>query len=405
MTTSPSNPKRVLPFPELAALRWPLPLSVSGWTSVDSAIAWIGFGNALPVSWWDTELAFGLSFWPWRGPYNVWSELEQRKEGLDYEWLLEGPRIGDRSEQLSNALLQFHRRRHKDPRIGERRSYETHASRRARRDADTAEFDAEVARRDMSPLDLLREEAEYVATFLYAAMRDEAARCHAAWGDIKQGVEAAFRQATLAADALLAALARGEITAYGVPAAHGGGAGADAAGRVAIPASVFAGPVTLAPDGLHLFLPHDCLSVEEHRPAFVKVVLPAGDVKRLFPREPGEWPDFAAEAPRRPGTAGEADGPAAEQRRNPGLVQGTGSPGRPSKSKDLYTSEHRQRLTSGEALADVADEATYLRDEWLPTAWPGAAVPSLKTIRNVITAEHRRHFGQPRLKDQPRRPK
>ena len=121
MTTSPSNPKRVLPFPELAALRWPLPLSVSGWTSVDSAIAWIGFGNALPVSWWDTELSFGLSLWPWRGPFDVLIELERRKDEPDCEWLLEEGRRGRSAEHVSQALLQFHSRRRENPWTAERR--------------------------------------------------------------------------------------------------------------------------------------------------------------------------------------------------------------------------------------------------------------------------------------------
>ena len=114
----------------------------------------------------------------------------------------------------------------------------------------------------------------------------------------------------------------------------------NATGRVAIPASVFAGPVTLAPDGLYLFLPRERFSVEEHRPAFAEIVLPASDLKRLFPHEPGEWPDLAAGAPGLPRTARKAEAPTSEQHRNPELVARTGSPGRPPSSKDLYTREH-----------------------------------------------------------------
>jgi hypothetical protein len=133
-------------------------------------------------------------------------------------------------------------------------------------------------------------------------------------------------------------------------------------------------------------------------------VLPASDLKRLFPHEPGEWPDLAAGAPGLPRTARKAEAPTSEQHRNPELVARTGSPGRPPSSKDLYTREHRRRLESGEAFADLSGEATHLRDVWLPTAWPGAALPSLKTVKNVIVAAHREHFVQPRLKDRPRRP-
>jgi hypothetical protein len=410
VTTSPSRQKRALPFPELVALRRPVPLSTPYWTEVDSAIAWIGFGNALPVSWWDTELAFGLSLWPWYGPLHVLIELERRKEEPDCEWLLDQER-GRSTEHLGNALFQFRGRRRENPWTAEGRPYEGLVSTRASSDASMAELCAEAPRHQASRLSKLRERAEDAAAFVRAvefaervaadvnsAVRDEAARCHAAWGIIQEGVVAAFHQASLAADALLAALARGEITAYGVPLAHSGYAGANAAGRVAIPASSFAGPVTLAPDGLYLFLPRERFSVEERRAAFVKIVLPASDVNRLFSREPGEWPDLRAGATPWPTSAGKSGASAVTPDEKPELVAKTGSPGRPSKSKDLYMAEHRRRLASGEACEEVADEAHHLLDVWLPQAWPTAIRPTLSTLQKAITPTHRHHFEQPRLR-------
>ena len=135
MTTSPSSAGRVLPFPELAALRWPVPLATPYWTRVDSAIAWIGFGNALPVSWWDTELAFGLSLWPWDTAFRVELELKRWIEEPGCKWFLdEGPR-GRSTGDLRNALLQFHGRRRENPWTAERRPDENSASTRARSDA------------------------------------------------------------------------------------------------------------------------------------------------------------------------------------------------------------------------------------------------------------------------------
>jgi hypothetical protein len=398
MMEGPADTARAHPFPDLLPPRGPRTLSPAGWVPIDEAVAWIGFASAVPASSWDTELAFGLSLWPWREPDDVLAGLAKRRHEIDLLWRADEHRLGPNTFSFDRTLLLLHRRR--EEREGAHRQCEDRPAYAGPGDvADLAEVVAQM------------HAAQRLMNFEAAAMRAEAALCHTAWREIEPGVVSAFHQAALAADALRAALARGETTAYGVQVGPGGKAAADAARRVAnaprvaIPASAFAGPVTLAPDGLYLLLPQDFSVAEEHGAAFVKVVLPASDLKRLFPREAGEWPDLAAEAPRRPGTSGEADGPAAEQHRNPGLVQRTGSPGRPSKSRDLYKREHKRRLESGEAFPTLAEEATHLRNMWLPAVWPGAAVPSLSTVENEIRGEHRKHFGQPRLRDQSRRPK
>ncbi len=383
MTKGPTDTTRAHPFPELLPPRGPRTLSPAGWVPIDEAVAWIGFASAVPASSWDTELAFGLSLWPWRGPDDVLAGLAKRRHEIDLLWRADEHRLGPNTFSFDRTLLLLHRRR--EEREGAHRQCEDRPAYAGPGDvADLAEVVAQM------------HAAQRLMNFEAAAMRAEAALCHTAWREIEPGVVSAFHQAALAADALRAALARGEITAYGVQVGPGGKAAADAARRVAnarrvaIPASAFAGPVTLAPDGLYLLLPQDFGVAEEHGPAFVKVVLPASDLKRLFPREPGGWPDLLSEALGRPVNASEAGEIVAEQGRRPEPTILTGTAGRPT-SMHLVRPEHRRRIEAGEAHDTLAAEARHLLD-WLQRTHPQAPQPKPKTLGNAIRHEHRAYL-------------
>ena len=59
------------PSPPLSAFLRPSPpraLLPAGWVTLGEAIAWVGFGQAVPVRRWDRELVLGLSLWPWYPP-------------------------------------------------------------------------------------------------------------------------------------------------------------------------------------------------------------------------------------------------------------------------------------------------------------------------------------------------
>ncbi len=67
----------------------------------------------------------------------------------------------------------------------------------------------------------------------------------------------------------------------------------------------------------------------------------------------------------------------------------TGAAGRPT-SMPFIIREHSRRLAAGEAHGSAADEAKCLA-AWFQTAHPEAVHPSVKTIKNKIAEDHRRH--------------
>jgi hypothetical protein len=339
----PSSPRALLP---------------AGWVTLGEAITWVGFARAVPVRRWDRELVLGLSLWPWYPPFMVrqWFRMLARDAVLGTMPFTKGMTPGHHF-WLVEALRE----------LGSHRPF-----------AGPHPVSAE------SPDERLRAEA---------------AHRHDAWDEAtKSEVSAAFLTATLASDALRAKVAEGAIALHGVPKGREG-VEVDLAPREAIPPAVCAAPVTLTPDGLYQFTPDDVTRSMKLGPSYVEVVAPARDLARVFPRNPGDAPDLLEAALDRKPELGEADALAAQQDHKPEHIARTGSPGRPSMSKELYMPEHRRRLASGEALADLTDEARYLRNVWLPREWPGAAVPSPKTLKDAIRPEHRKHFGQPRLKN------
>lgn len=58
----------------------PRTLLPAGWVTLCEAIAWVGFGQAVPVQLWDLELALGLSLWPWSLPHDVKDHLHSLAE-------------------------------------------------------------------------------------------------------------------------------------------------------------------------------------------------------------------------------------------------------------------------------------------------------------------------------------
>jgi hypothetical protein len=318
----------------------------------------------VPVRRWDRELVLGLTLWPWYPPSMVrqWFRMLARDAVLGTTAWTKGMTPGHRV-WLVEALRE----------LGSHRPF-------------------------ASPPPISAETPD-------ERLRAEAAHRHDAWNDAtKTEVSAAFLTATLASDALRLKVAEGAIALHGVPTRRKG-VEVDLAPREAIPPAVCAAPVTLTPDGLFPFTPDDVPRSVKLGPSYVEVVVPARDLARVFPRTPGEAPDLLEAALDRKPDLGEADTLAAQQDQKLELIARTGNPGRPAMSKELYMREHRQRLASDSAFADLTEEATYLRDLWLPREWPGAAVPSLKTLKDAIRREHRERFGQPRLKDAARRPK
>lgn len=348
--------------PRSASLRTSSPRALlpAGFATIGEAIAWVAFAQAVPVQRWDLELSLGLSLWPWY-PASAARQLlhlqaiNATRTTLPFsKGITRGHRIW-----LQSALRELgsHRQRGCSP-----------------------------------PTSHPGQPDEVV--------RAEAAERHAAWNEAAEAeVSAAFLALTLASNALRISIAERTIAASGVPTA---GEGVDGSLQVVLP-EICAAPVILTPDGLFPFIPNDLERCIKVGPSFVDIVLPARDLARAFPRTPGKVPDLLAAALGREPDHGEA-GALAAQQNNTELVSRTGSPGRPTKSKTLYTREHRRRLASGEAFTNVTGEARYLLNEWLPTAWPGAELPTLKTLKNEITPEHRAHFGQPRLKAVQRSP-
>lgn len=360
MTEGPSHTDRAHPFPELLPQRGPTTLTPAGWIQVDEAIAWIGFASAVPIRSWDMELALGLSLWPWSPSYVLLDVLKRIK----------GEGKSNRAPQMTLTLTVLSLSRGKaDP-------------------ASSVDFPS-LARSE-SLNEALRADGERGRRWMEAALRAEAARCYDAWKGFRSGVEAAFLQATLAAEALQAALARAELTAYGMPAASENGATDTLVVREAIPASTFAGPVTFAPNGLHLYLPKDRMPRRHGGPAFLNIVLPARAVARLFPRAPGERPDLLSEALGRPVNASEAGEIVAEQGRRPETVVRTGTAGRPT-SMHLVHLEHRRRIAASEAHNTLAAEAKHLL-EWLKRTYPHAPPPKLKSLENAIRDEQPAHL-------------
>jgi hypothetical protein len=349
--------------PRSASLRTspPRALLPAGFATIGEAITWVASAQAVPVHRWDLELSLGLSLWPWYPASAVRQLLHLQainamRSTLPYS---KGSTRGHRI-WLQSALRELGRYR----------------------------------RRGSSQTPSGPGQPDEV-------VRAEAAQRHAAWDEATEAaVSAAFLALTLASDALRISIAERTISTSGVPTA---GEGVDGSRQVVLP-EICAAPVTLTPDGLFPFLPSDLERCIKVGPSFVDIVLPARDLARAFPRTPGKVPDLLAAALDREPDHGEADALAAQQNKTE-RVSRTGSPGRPTKSKTLYTREHRRWLDSGQAFVSVAEEARYLRDEWLPTTWPGAELPTLKTLKNEITPEHRAHFGQPRLKAVQRRPK
>jgi hypothetical protein len=67
----------------------------------------------------------------------------------------------------------------------------------------------------------------------------------------------------------------------------------------------------------------------------------------------------------------------------------SGFPGRPVKAKHLIEDEFKRRTKSGEALLNLADEASALLD-WLIEVHPTVSRPTKRTIENNIRDDHRR---------------
>jgi hypothetical protein len=324
----------------------------------------VGFAQAVPVQRWDVELALGLSLWPWHRPFVVKQRLRR---------LAETAVLGDlpyTKEQTPG---------HRSWLVSALRDLGMHGR-----------MVVEGPISSESPDHILRAEA--------AHRRDT-------WPGAEMAkVSAAFLVATLASDAVRLSVAEWAVAAFGVPTARIR-ADADLAPREAIPPAVLASPATLTPDGLYLFTPEDFTRSLSQGPAFVEILLEARHLARRFPWIPGQPPDLLEVALDRKPAPGEAEAMATQQGNKAELIARTGSPGRPSKSKQLYMAEHRRRLASGEAYEDVADEARHLLDVWLPAAWPTAERPTLATLQKAITSAHKQHFNQPRLRSAGRRTK
>ena len=186
------------------------------------------------------------------------------------------------------------------------------------------------------------------------------ARRRDAWGAAELAkLSAAFLAATLASDALRLSVAKAELAAFGVPTERGGSR-PKREPRKAIPPSIFAAPVTVAPGGVYLFTPGDFSRSLGRGPAFVDVLLPARDLARRFPRTAGQAPALLEEALGRKPEPGEADAMAAQQAHKAGLITRTGTAGRPT-SRHLAHAEHRRRIAVGEAHASLAAEARHGR--------------------------------------------
>lgn len=84
-------------------------------------------------------------------------------------------------------------------------------------------------------------------------------------------------------------------------------------------------------------------------------------------------------------------GPSPEGSASPGTAEAvplsSGAPGRPS-SMHLIEGEFQRRVNAREANPVLADEARSLRS-WLVSAYPSAAPPSEKTIKNRLRAAHK----------------
>jgi hypothetical protein len=70
----------------------------------------------------------------------------------------------------------------------------------------------------------------------------------------------------------------------------------------------------------------------------------------------------------------------------------TGAPGKPSAIR-VIEDEHQRRITRGEAIDSVGEEAAHLKD-WLDRSHPGAPKTTKKTIENRIRAAHRRRASK-----------
>jgi hypothetical protein len=344
-----------LPFPDLVHQPRLHTFVPAGWIPVGGAIAWVGFANAVRKELWDSQLALGLSLWPWFLPHTVLQRLgEAAEKGATGSWYTEERIRGHRSYLVGALRLMSIRR------IGA-------AGPISLQTAQTAQFD---------PLE--------------PELRAEAVRCRDAWDQMRSAISAAFLRATLASDAIRLSVAEGRLAAYGVPTAREG-AELDVMPREAIPPSVFAAPVTLTPDGLYPFTPEDSGLRAKQGPSFVDVLLPARDLARAFPRAPGKAPDVLAAALDRMPEPGEADAMAAQQEAKiEELMLRTGAAGRPS-SMHLIRPEHSRRLAAGEAHASLSREASHLR-EWLSKTHPKAPLPGVSALKNAIRGDHPQHL-------------
>jgi hypothetical protein len=354
MTEDGSAGSHALPFPDLVHRPRLHTLVPAGWIPVGEAIAWVGFANAARKELWDSQLALGLSLWPWILPHTVLQRLSETAEkGALGSWYTEERIRGHRSYLVGALRLMSIRR------VGAAGPISLKA-------AQTAQFD---------PYE--------------PELRAEAARCRDAWDQMRPAISAAFLQATLASDAVRLSIAEGRLAAYGVPTGRED-VELDVTPREAIPPSIFAAPMTLTFDGLYPFTPEDSGRRANQGPSFVDVLLPARDLARAFPRTPGKAPDLLATALDRKLEHGEADAMAAQQEAETELVLRTGAAGRPS-SMHLIRPEHRRRLAAGEAHASLSREAKHLR-EWLSKTHPKAPLPGVSALENAIRDDHPRHL-------------
>lgn len=341
----PSLPQSAFLLPSSS----PRALLPAGWTTVGEAIAWIGFGQAVPVQLWDRELTLGLSLWPWFPPFMVpqWVRRLAKDAVLGDLPYTAGMTPGHRV-WLVWALRGMSRGR---PIAG----------------LPTTSAEAPDQR-----------------------LRAEAAHHYEAWDETRQAeVSRAFLTATIASDELRSAIAKRALSLHGVPTEREGGT-LDLMDREAIAPAVCDGPVTLTPDGLYRFVPDDVARSVKLGPSFVDLRLPARDLARVFPRTPGKAPDLLAAALAREPEPGEADAIAAQQDSKPELVLRTGTAGRPS-SMHLVHPEHRRRIAAGEAHASLAAEARYLQG-WLKQTHPEAPLPGVKALENAIRDDHPKHL-------------
>jgi hypothetical protein len=197
----------------------------------------------------------------------------------------------------------------------------------------------------------------------------------------------AFQAATLASNAIRAAIAEGAIPLYGVLAGDEG-VGVDSIPRQAVAPAACDAPVTLAPGGLYPFTPDDVARSSKLGPIAVDLSVPARALASAFPRTPGETPNLLAALAPGPELR-DADAVAAEQSAKPKPVR-TGTAGRPT-SMHLVRPEHRRRIAAGEAKDTLAGEARDLR-EWLKQAYPEAPLPGLSALQNAIRDDHPEHL-------------